>query len=328
MPANNLESAQVVAISNPRSGKNKRGGFEAFEKALKKYSQIKHVVINQEHSLLDALDMCQQQHAKILIINGGDGTLLHVLTYLKKVENQSYTPCLVLLRAGTTSMSYGDVGCKGRLNDVIEKVAMYSQGRINCLNKTPAPVLEMTLPDEGVTVCGMFFGAGAIYNGILYCRQKIHTKGVRGEVGPTVAMIRYIFDWLTSNKMTTSTRASVSIEHAPELTGDFAIITATTLNRLLMGVYPYWGQGKSDNKLSLTLIKKNAPKATKAFMRILRGKNPEVETDEDYYRSLCPTKTTLILDDGFTLDGELFGVSGKSTKVELQSAGSVTFLTT
>ena len=327
MPANNLESAQVVAISNPRSGKNKRGGFEAFEKVLKKYSEIKHVVINHEHSLLNALDICKQQHAKILIINGGDGTLLHVLTYLKKVENQSYTPYLVLLRAGTTSMTFGDVGCKGRLNDVIEKVVMYSQGRTNCLKETPASVLEMTLPDEGVTVCGMFFGAGAIYNGILYCRQKIHTKGVRGEVGPSMAMIRYIFDWLTSNKMTTSTQASVSIEQAPAINGDFAIITATTLNRLLMGVYPYWGQRKSEANISLTLIKKNAPKATKAFIKILRGKDPAVEAQVDNYRSLCPTKTTLILDDGFTLDGELFGAPGKSTKVELQSAGSVIFLT-
>lgn len=327
MPTKNIESAEIIAISNPRSGKNKRGGFEIFEKELKKYPEIKHIVTNHEHSLLEALNICKQQNAKILIINGGDGTLLHVLTYLKKATNKAYMPSLVLLKAGTTSMTFGDVGCKGRLSDVIKKVVKYSQGVSNELEETSAPVLQMRLPDENLTVCGMFFGAGAIYNGILYCRQKIHTKGVRGEVGPSMAMIRYIYDWLTSNKMTTSTHASINIEQAPSFNGDFAIITATTLNRLLMGVYPYWGQGKSEDNISLTLIKKNAPKATKAFMKILRGKDPAVEACMDHYRSLCPTKTTLVLDDGFTLDGELFGGSGKSTKVELQSAGSVTFLT-
>lgn len=328
MQANNVKSADIVAISNPRSGKNKRGGFEAFEKTLQNYPAIKHVVTNHENNLLDALDVCKQQNAKILIVNGGDGTLLQVLTYLKKQSNQMYTPSLVLLRAGTTSMAFGDVGCKGRLNKVFKSVVEYSQGNTLCLKETLTPVLQMTLPEKNIIVCGMFFGAGAIYNGILYCRQKIHTKGVRGELGPSMTMIRYIFDWLTSNKMTTSARASIDIDQMPTLTGDFAIITATTLNRLLMGVYPFWGRGRSSENISLTLIKKNAPKAIQAFMKILRGKDPAVETDVDYYRSVCPVIATLIIDDGFTLDGELFGEPGVSTKVELQSAGNVTFLTT
>ncbi len=328
MSANNVRLANIVAISNPRSGRNKRGGFETFERTIKNYSVIKHVVIKHEEDLLSALESCKQQQIKIIIVNGGDGTLLQVLTYLKKKSNQNYIPGLVLLQAGTTSMAFGDVGCKGRLNRVIAKVIDYSKGNISALEATLSPILQMTLPEKNMTVCGMFFGAGAIYNGILYCRQNIHTKGVRGELGPSMAMIRYIFDWLTANKMTTSTQASIEVDQAPALTGDFAIITATTLNRLLMGVYPFWGQGKSNDDISLTLIKKNAPKATKAFMRILRGKDPSVESNVDYYRSVCPTKITLIINDGFTLDGELFGQSGVPTKVVLQSAGNVTFLTT
>jgi diacylglycerol kinase (ATP) len=328
MSANNIQPTNIVAISNPRSGRNKRGGFEVFEKTVKNYPVIKHVVTKHEGDLLAALESCRQQQTKIIIVNGGDGTLLQVLTYLKKKPNQAYTPSLVLLQAGTTSMAFGDVGCKGHLNNVINKVIDYSKGKTSVLKATLNPVLQMTLPEKNMTVCGMFFGAGAIYNGIFYCRQKIHTKGVRGELGPSMAMIRYIFDWLTVNKMTTSTQASIEIDQAPTLTGDFAIITATTLNRLLMGVYPFWGQGKSNDTISLTLIKKNAPKATKAFMKILRGKDPAVESNVDYYRSVCPTKTTLVIDDGFTLDGELFGQSGVSTKVVLESAGNITFLTT
>ncbi len=327
MPAKNVKSADIVAISNPRSGKNKRGGFEIFAKILRDYPLIKHAVTNHENNLLDVLELCKQQNTKILIVNGGDGTLLQVLTFLKKESNLIYTPSLVLLKAGTTSMAFGDVGCKGRLKNVIEKVVNYSQGITSSLKETTTPVLQMTLPEKNVTVCGMFFGAGAIYNGILYCRQKIHTKGVRGEFGPSVAMVRYIFDWLTTNQMITSTRASIEVDQAPPISGDFTIITATTLKRLLMGVYPFWGQGRSSENISLTLIKKNAPKATKAFMKILRGKNPAVENDIDCYRSVCPTKTRLMINDGFTLDGELFGESGVPTQVELQSAGTVTFLT-
>jgi diacylglycerol kinase (ATP) len=327
MQASPIESADIVAISNPRSGKNKRGGFEVFKKTLQNYPGIKHVVTHNETNLLDVLDECQQKNTQVLIVNGGDGTLLQVLTYLKKQSNLVYIPRLVLLQAGTTSMAFGDVGCKGRLKDVFERVIKYSQGNTDCLTETLTPVLQMTLPEKNITVCGMFFGAGAIYNGILYCRQKIHTKGVRGELGPSMAMIRYIFDWLTSNKMTTSTQASIDIDDALTITGEFTIITATTLNRLLMGVYPFWGRGRSSDNISLTLIKKNAPKATQALIKILRGKDPAVEMDADYYRSVCPLTTSIVIDDGFTLDGELFGEPGMSTKVELKSAGNIIFLT-
>ena len=328
MQGDNVENANIVAISNPRSGRNIRGGFEVFERTLNGYPEIKHIITQHESDLLQALDDCKQQNTQILIVNGGDGTLLHLLTYLKKKNNQSYQPSLVLLQAGTTSMAYGDVGCKGNLDIVFKRVLEYSQGKKKSLYATVRPVLQMTLPEQNKTICGMFFGAGAIYNGILYCRQKLHTKGMRGEFGPSIAMIRYIFDWLTVNKMTTSTRASIKIDNAMAVNGDFTIITATTLKRLLMGVYPFWGKANNGETISLSLIKRNAPKATKAFIKILRGKDPGVEKQADYYRSLCPEMATLEIHDGFTLDGELFGESGVVTKIVLQSAGNVTFLTT
>ena len=328
MLANTIETADIVAISNPRSGRNKRGGFKVFTRILEQYSSIEHIITNHENNLLDALDICRQNNIKIIIVNGGDGTLLQVLTYLKLKQNQNYTPSLVLLKAGTTSMAFGDVGCKGKLKQVIENIICYAKGDKRVLKETVRQALKMTLPEKNITVCGMFFGAGAIYNGILYCRQNIHTKGLRGELGPSMAMIRYIFDWLTVNKMTTSTYADIQADENAEIKGEFAIITATTLNRLLMGVFPFWGSGRSNKNISLTLIKKNAPNAIRALTKILRGVDPSVEKNVEYYHSICPQKTILNIQDGFTLDGELFGEQSISTKVILQSAGDVKFLTT
>ncbi len=327
MTAEEQDNVAIVAISNPRSGRNKRGGFEKFKAVLQAFPEIKHIVTKNENDLLEALALCQSQQIKILMINGGDGTLLQILTYLKNKENCTYVPCLVLLKAGTTSMAYGDVGCKVRIEKVIRKTIQFAQGEGDVLKKTQRNVLQMVLPDSHTTVCGMFFGAGAIYNGILYCRQNIHTKAVRGELGPTMAMMRYILDWLTVNKMITSTQAKIDIDETISLQGDYSIITATTLNRLLMGVYPFWSAKKSANHIALTLIKKHAPKAASAFINILRGNEPGVEYKPDFYQSFCSENVSLVIQDGFTLDGELFGRPGVATQVELSSAGSVTFLT-
>ena len=201
MRRDNIEKYRIVAISNPRSGRNKRGKFEKFSKILKSYSSIQHIVTTYEEDLIEALETCKQNTCEVLIVNGGDGTLLHILTYLKLPENQSFKPRLVLLKAGTTSMAYGDVGCKLKLQTTLEEIFKYLSRESNKLTATKREVLRMTLPEKSQVVCGMFFGAGAIYNGILYCRQNIHTKGMRGELGPSMAMIRYILDWLTVNKL-------------------------------------------------------------------------------------------------------------------------------
>lgn len=327
MQSGNIEKSRIVTISNPRSGRNKRGGFNKFNHALKNYPFIRHIVTSSELDLIPALEQCKQGACEVIIVNGGDGTLLQILTYLKQSENIGFKPNLLLLQAGTTSMAYGDVGCKAKLNIIFDEVIKYIDGNSKKIIATKREVLRMSLPEKSQTVCGMFFGAGAIYNGILYCRQNLHTKGMRGELGPSMAMIRYIFDWLTVNNMTTSTHAQVRYDQKESIEGDYTVITATSLHRLLMGVYPFWGEKNSDAYLALTLIKRNAPRAMRAFIKILLGKSPGVEPQENYYRSVCVSKVMLSINDGFTLDGELFGEAGRQTKVELDSAGEVIFLT-
>ena len=317
----------IVAISNPRSGRNKRGGFEKFTRAVNKFSEISHIVTANEYELADALQQCKNQNSQIIIVNGGDGTLLQILTYLKYECQDKYAPLLVLLQSGTTSMAYGDVGCKGNHENVLYRAVNYAKGNKRCLRNTPRQVLQMTLPNSGKVICGMFFGAGVIYNGILYCRQKMHTKGIRGEIGPSMTMIRYLLDWITVNKLTTSSHANIKIHDRKSASGEFTIITATTLHRLLAGVFPFWGSSASQNYFSFTLIKKNAPRAFTTFIKILTKKTASLDKQSDYYQSECPEKVILDIKDGFTLDGELFGKEGESTKVILETAGEVNFLT-
>ena len=182
-------NSKIAALSNPLSGKNKRGGFEKFIKAIEKYPQIPHVAVSNPNEIEDALQQFSREKIQIIILNGGDGTLQTVLTYLKHKQDAVFNPELLLLQAGTTSMSFGDVGCKGKLDNILNKIIQYGNGDHQQLTKIQRPVLRMKLAKPKKIICGMFFGAGAIYSGILYCRQHLHTKGIRGELGPSIAMI-------------------------------------------------------------------------------------------------------------------------------------------
>ncbi len=318
----------IAAISNPLSGRNKRGAFELFDREVAKYSSINHIAASQPQKIIQALEDFRNTGAHYLIVNGGDGTLQTILTYLKQEPRIGFSPELILLRAGTTSMTFGDVGCAGKIGDVLKRIVKYSERETGfpLFRRVSRPVLQMTIPERKKVVCGMFFGAGAIYSGILYCRQNLHTKGMRGELGPSIAMLRFLFDWVTVNKLTVPAKACIEVDGLDSITGEFGIIVATTLDRLLMGVYPFWGAGDKSTNPALTLIKRNPPRSVKAFSSILRGQPPGVESQANYYHSYFPNSVRIVIENGFTLDGELFGEQGVSTELFLRSAGNVNFL--
>ena len=318
---------KIAAISNPHSGKNKRGGFTRFTEAIASFPEIAHLAVSAPAEVVAALQQFEQDNIGLIILNGGDGTLQLVLTYLLHTRVKQYRPKLVLLQAGTTSMAFGDVGCKAKLRDVLDRVVAYAAGSSDQLTQVSRSVLRMQLPANGQTICGLFFGAGAIYSGTLYCRQKLHTKGLRGELGPSLAMIRFLLDWLTVNKLTTPANASVVVDEAASFSGEFNIVAATTLQRLLMGAYPFWAKRGSQEHLAMTAIQRQPPQPVRALVNILRGRAPNVNANAEYYRSYCASSVRLNIDNGFTLDGELFGAAGVTTEVVLDTAGSVSFLT-
>lgn len=320
------ELAGVIAISNPLSGKNKRGGFESFAKKITAYKAIDHLITSNEAEIYQALMQCKQRRTAVIIINGGDGTLQCVLSFLKQESHRDYAPELLLLQAGTTSMACGDVGCKTSLHATLEALVAYLDGRNNPFKKSVRAVIKMTLPATQQSFCGLFFGAGAIHTGILYCRQRLHTKGVRGELGASLAMLRFIIDWITVKRLATAVKASVSIDNKYQDQGSYNIITATTLMRLLAGVYPFWASVKHTDSYALTLIKYNPPRPIMNFIRILRGRAPHIQTQEQHYQSFSVREAELDIHGGFTLDGELFGETDKTTRVHLAAAGMVTFL--
>lgn len=320
-------SIKIAALSNPLSGKNKRGAFAGFQLALANFPQISHVAVSSPADIMATLEQFERENIQLIIINGGDGTLQTVLTYLQHVRGENYKPELALLQAGTTSMAFGDVGCKGQLTHVLEHIVNYAAGTRHKIKSVARPVLRMRLPANKQTVCGLFFGAGAIYSGILYCRQKLHTKGLRGEAGPSLAMIWFLLDWITVNKLTVPAQASISVDGGEEISGEFNIITATTLRRLLMGAYPFWANGDKSRYQVLSLIRRQPPRPLQAFLKILRGLPPKAETDAHFYHSYCPAKVRIKIENGFTLDGELFGEQGVATEIMLDTVGTVNFLT-
>lgn len=314
----------ITAISNPNSGLNKRGQFRRFCEVVDLYPQVQHEVTSAESDMDHVLEACQRAATPVIVVNGGDGTLHKVLSFLSRSAVQGYAPKLAMVRAGTTNMTFGDIGLNGDLTDLFKDLLAYVAGEKNKIRECSRPILRMRIPAENKEVCGMFFGAGAVYSGILYCRQNIHSHGIVGELGPTLAVLRYLLDWMTRGKLIQSAVGQAQIDEQVIVEGEFTVILASTLQRLIGGIYPFWGEGRFNNELALTLIKSNSKKSLLSSLRILRGRAPGGH--DDGYISVKAKAVRLMIKGGFTLDGELFGNEDNESEVLLDANAMAHFL--
>ena len=172
----------------------------------------------------------------------------------------------------------------------------------------------------------MFFGTGAIIHGIEYCRTRIHTKGVANEIGPGLAMARTM--WGIARGDSRFARAvSVSVAFGtapPEPAEDILILLISSLERLFLGMRPYWGN--EDEPLHVSMISADARHLLRNLPTLVRGKPGRHADTAAGYRSHNVRRISLTLDGPYTLDGEMYQASRQAGPVIITDSGPVTFI--
>jgi hypothetical protein len=319
----NAGRACVGVIVNIKSGRNRRHGKQV---SLARYKNIDEVMlfeVSGPEDVFSAVRKCHRLGFRLLVVQGGDGTVKMVLTSLfSKSCFADYLPKLLLVPAGTTNMTHADVGTCLPLSVAIREAVRYVQGYNGMLEQHQRYALRIEYLPHSKIICGMFFGAGLVHSGILYCRQTIHTKGIRGALGPGLALARYLYQW--TRKKPRSERKSLQLqpdEEASEML-DFSILLATTLDRLLLRTRPFWGEDAGP--LRVTFDNQRSRMNPGTIFRVLAGRRPL--PDKASFRSLNCVKVQLKFSGGFTLDGELFGGPSEQSHLLLQAVGPIDFL--
>jgi hypothetical protein len=186
-------------------------------------------------------------------------------------------------------------------------------------------VLRLQAPPEGEPVYGMSFGAAAVYQGILFCKRRVHTLGFHGDVAPGLTIARVLLA-LASGKsdLVTPVPMTIGLDGDPPVQLDCLFVLISTLERLSAGVRPYWG--KEAGPLHYTAISARPQKLLMALPSLLRGRQGRHGTPENGYYSHNVREARLTFAGGFTLDGELFHSDPRCGPVVVQHGGQASFV--
>ncbi|WP_114391932.1 diacylglycerol kinase family protein [Oleisolibacter albus] len=296
---------RVGLIRNPRSQRNKRGGGDMRTQAaaLLGYYFAEPAT---PAELAEVLADFARHEVGIICIDGGDGTVREVLTALPAAYGGEL-PKLAILASGKTNLIAADVGSPGHGLEGFGRLVDDARKGFLGSHLQRRPLLEISWPDGShETIRGMFMGAGAFTRATDLANSSIHARGLYNNAAVVLTMANVLGSallgrdrdgWLDGEPMTVSDGRDNGRD------GNRFIFLATTLHRLVMGLWPFWGEG--NGALRYLDVAAHPTRLTAALAPVLRGK-PTPWMLADGYRSGVAERLTLGLSAPFIMDGERF----------------------
>lgn len=308
VPVSGGRPIRVGAISNPASGRNLRADhFGPIRRVLDRYPEAERFEADRPEEIIAAARHLADRDSQVIVVSGGDGTVQAVLTGLLTRPGARELPLLLLVPGGTTNMIAHDVGSAAFSSRAVDRLLADARDGVLNGSVVERSVMCADFPGAANSVFGMFFGTGAVYHGIQLCRRRIHTLGMRGEVGPglvlLILLVRHI--WGRAPQLLPPLRASGELDSKPlDPQQEYFGLLVTTLDRLFLGLRPYWGSERGS--LRYTSIGYRPRKKLWAAPAVMRGRPNRFVRPEFGYASHNADVIRLRIDTGFTLDGELF----------------------
>ena len=320
------QSIRIGMLNNPLSGGNRNGLQKIRDAAAAVRPSILQREVQTPPDVAATLADFARQEVNILVINGGDGTVQAALTAIFHKKLFETMPVLAVLRsAGTTSMIAGDIGLNGPRESALRRLFSWARNKEANATIAQRPVLRVQVPSEKEPVYGMFFGAGAIYQASHYCHQKIHARGVRGEKAAGAALARFLMAVLLKDrKVISAVPITTRVDQNPAEQQKYLLVFITTLQRLFLGLHPYWGS--EPKPLHYTAVGARPRHFLRSLPSLMRGRQSRYITPDNGYISQNIDEVQLTLNSGFNLDGELYTPDNRLGPVVVSHGGQASFL--
>jgi len=227
----------VALLSNPRSTGN-RAMLPRIRSFCAQHSEIFHYEVESIDQIGMALATIARVKPKVLVINGGDGTVQTALTELHFGGHFGDSPPPVaVLPNGKTNLIALDLGARGDAILALERVLEIAR---TDLASHVVPRELIALSDGGVRpVLGMFLGGAGLADSILFCRNKVYPLGLPNGFSHVLTVLAVfmslIFGIRAAFLPPRPSEVRVSLIRQGQIEGRFALLIVTTLHKLLLG---------------------------------------------------------------------------------------------
>jgi hypothetical protein len=233
-----MGKARIALLSNPKSTGN-LSQLPRIRAFCAEHPDIFHYEVEKADQVGMALKTIALVRPCILVINGGDGTVQAALTELVNGGHfGDERPPVAVLPNGKTNLIALDLGAQGDPVEALRRLLTIAEGD---LTDRIVPRQLIALTSEGATrpVIGMFLGGAGLADTMKYCREKIYPLGLPNGLSHVLTaiavMIRQFLGLGGGLLPPKPAPIAVTVRRRGTLSGRFALLAVTTLEKLLLG---------------------------------------------------------------------------------------------
>jgi hypothetical protein len=269
-----MNRPRIALLSNPKSTGN-LAQLPRIRAYCADHPDIFHYEVEHAYQVGDALRTIARIRPKVLVINGGDGTVQAALTELYNGGHFGVSPPPVaVLPSGKTNLIALDLGAHGDPITALERLIEIAQGDITPFVVARELIALRNGENGDRPVIGMFLGGAGLADTMLYCRNKIYPLGLPNSfahVITAIALLAKMVLRVKSNFLPPDPQPlNVSLrEEGDMISGRFSLLAVTTLEKLLLS-----GElgGRREGVLKLLAIEQQPMSLVRGFAASLLGK--------------------------------------------------------
>ena len=269
-----MNRPRIALLSNPKSTGN-LAQLPRIRAYCADHPDIFHYEVEHAYQVGDALRTIARIRPKVLVINGGDGTVQAALTELYNGGHFGVSPPPVaVLPSGKTNLIALDLGAHGDPITALERLIEIAQGDITPFVVARELIALRNGENGDRPVIGMFLGGAGLADTMLYCRNKIYPLGLPNSfahVITAIALLAKMVLRVKSNFLPPDPQPlNVSLrEEGDMISGRFSLLAVTTLEKLLLS-----GElgGRREGVLKLLAIEQQPMSLIRGFAASLLGK--------------------------------------------------------
>ena len=268
-----MSRPRIALLSNPKSTGN-LAQLPRIRAFCAEHTDIFHYEVERADQIGEAMRTIARISPAVLAINGGDGTVQAALTELYNGGHfVDGTPPVAVLPSGKTNLIALDLGAQGDPVDALEKLLDIARADL-APHLVARELISLSGGESGITpVIGMFLGGAGLADVMLYCRERIYPLGLPNSVSHFITAIavvlRQVFGLRASFLPPEPAPLSVSVRREGAITGRFAFLFVTTLEKLLLsGEVGSHGNGP----LKFVAVEQKPVSMLRAFFASLMGR--------------------------------------------------------
>lgn len=241
--------ASVALLSNPRSTGN-RALLPRVREYCAAHPDIFHYEVEDVDQIGEAIRTIAMVSPRVVVINGGDGTVQAALTELYSGGHFGGSPPPVaVLPNGKTNLIALDLGAEGDPIKALQRVIeLVESGQLED-HVIQRQLISLDSGGEARPVLGMFLGGAYLADVMLYCRNRIYPLGLPNGISHFLAAILGLFAMmfgLGGGRLPPKPEAmTVSLIRQGEFKGKFSLLIVTTLEKLLLSIRTNDSAGQS-----------------------------------------------------------------------------------